>query len=325
MIALLLAISTLAPASETAYGCYEPVCRSPYADLARLTFRDMRKHGFTTGTVSGNADLHFGPTHAIGLARQLDLMIEEGVARKDRPMLCLSSDPKDIVAAKGFSAYPNEWPELVCGNVDEPNQTQIGSVRQISTEARAVNLRNGTALAGYILYWPTESPSDGVIADWIDEWWVLASTWQTDLYRKAFEQTAGLNAYWAYPREVARDYYVAGPWCWRWNPRTFYFWCWNHSGLTCYLPNGKFQLDKGDEFSLSHQSVHGPVDTPSLLAVEQAIKDHGLLDKLKDSGKGGQWLKDLWDSVPVCMPPPPKPVPEWDRTKIMREVRRRLR
>lgn len=297
-----------------------------FPDLARLNFRDLAKRGFTTSTVSGNASAHFGPTMQIGLARQVDMMVEEGIARKDRPMLCLSTDAVDIAGAKQYAQYPDRWPELVLGSVDEPNYTQIKVIREYSCKARESGVRNGTAIAGYGLFQEPESvATDGVIADWLDLWIVLASTWQTDLYDKAREQTADLYAYWAYPREVARDYFVAGPWCWRWSPRTFLVWAFNHDGNSGRLPNGTFQIAKDDVYSLAYGSLQGPIDTPSMDAIAAAIRDHALLDKLKASGKGGKWLKDLWDSIPAAMPPPPKPVPEWDREKIMREVRRRLR
>ena len=325
MIGVLLCLTTIAPASETAYGCYEPNVRMMYPDLARLNFRDLARRGFTTSTVSGNASAHFGPTMQIGLARQVDMMIEEGIARKDRPMLCLSADAVDIAGAKQYAAHPDRWPELVLGNVDEPNVTQIKTVREYSCKARESGVRNGTAIAGYSLYQPGADAADGCIADWLDLWIVLASTWQTDLYEKAKQQTADLYAYWAYPREADRDRYVAGLWCWRWSPRTFYFWAYNHSGLHGTLPNGEHLEDPADTYSLATGSLAGPVGTPSLEAVAEGIKDHALLDRLKDSGRGGAWLKDLWDSIPVCMPPPPKPVPRTDFAGIRREAERRLR
>lgn len=326
VVALLFVIQGRAHSSLTCVGAYESNVRMMYPDLARLNFRDLYKRGFTTSTISGNANLHFGPTQEIGLARQMDMMVEEGIARKDKPMLALSMDGKWITEAKKVARYPDRWPELVIGNVDEPGIDKAKWVRQYSCDARALGLRNGTAIAGYALYWPLPDAADGVMADWLDVWIVLASTWQTDLYEKAKQQDANLYAYWAHDRNPDTDRYVTGLWCWRWNPEVFYHWAYNHSGLHGTLPNGEHLEDPADRNSLALGSPDGPVPTPSLLAVQEGIRDHLLLDKLGDPETSNDpWLRDLWNSIPVCCPAPPKPCPRTDWKDLRKQIARRLK
>jgi hypothetical protein len=322
---IVLLVATLVSADPTLYGCYESVNRSMYPDLARLYFRDQYRHGMRNGTVSGNTCHAFGPNQVIGLARQVDMMVEEGIATPGAPMLALSLDPKDIAASKASARYPARWPELVCGNVDEPNPTLIGAVRANGSAAWAAGVRSGTAIAGYNLYLDPESVKyDGHLADWLDMWIVLASTWQPDLRRKALEATADLCAYWAYPREPDRDRYVAGLWCWKTNPKVFYYWAYTHDPNTGILPNGVKQHAKDDEFSFVYPSPTGPVSTPAWEAAAEGIRDHELLDRLAAQGGSEAWLSELADSLPTVCPVPPKPVPFTDWKRLRRECLRRL-
>ena len=330
VVFLLLACSVVALADETLYGFYEPVCRSMYPDLARLCYRDMVRHGCRTAAPSGNACHAFGPAEMpwIGLARQVDMMVEEGLVQPGVPILTLSCDPKWFAQAKAIAAHPDQWPELVCGNVDEPSYTKMQDVRQISCRAREVGVRNGTAIAGYSLFQrgPTAF-SDGVLADWLDMWIVLASTWREDLYAKAFEQDAYLAAYWAFERDPDRDRYLTGLWCARWNPKTFLFWAYKHS-ILAELPNGQPLVAEGlpvDNLSFVVETVGGPKTTEAYEQMAEGIRDHALLDRLAEKGGNEAWLHQLLETVPCAMPCPPKPVPAHpDWKTLRRQLERRL-
>jgi hypothetical protein len=312
-ILMVLVLVARCGASPTAFGAYEPNRRAMYQDLAPVYFRDLVKHGFDTSTVSGNANLTFGPTQAIGLARQIDLMVEAGLLkRKDVPMLVLSCDPRDIVDSRQYAAHPQSWPELVCGNVDEPNPLKIRSVRENSCESRNRGLRSGTAISGHDLFRMHETwDTDGSLAGWLDVWWVLASTWHKSLPQEAHEETADLCAYWSYPREPDRDRYLVELWCLKHNPKVFYFWAYHHSAGG-YLPNGKFYFpDKDDTFTMAWPRADGTTETTlAFEAIREGIRDYHLLYELQQSGKGGKWLEDLIASVPCHMSVPPKPVPD---------------
>jgi len=298
-----------------------------YTEHQRLYYRDQYKHGCRTLVVSGNgAELLSCDNAAIGMARQLDLAVEEKLVKPGQPILSLSAGWEVINEAKKVGRHVDRWPEIVFGNVDEPNYTKIVPVRQIATEVWGAGYRTGTAIAGYGLFHPAEDPAHGVLAHWLDVWIVLASTWQTDLYRKAHEQTAELWAYWAYPREADRDRYLTGLWCWKYHPKQFLFWAYTHTSKTGILPNGeRTEGPDGDPYHMVWPSPDGPVTTPAWEAIAEGIKDHQLLDQLEAKGGSEHWLNELRDSLPEVCPVPPKPVPRTDFAEIRKEVRRRLR
>ena len=132
-------------------------------------------------------------------------------------------------------------------------------------------------------------------------------------------------AYWAYPRELERDRFVAGLWCWKHNPKQFLFWAYTHTPATGILPTGEEVVGEGDQYSMVRPSVNGPVTTPYWEAVSEGIKDHALLDRLAAKGGSEAWLRRLADSIPEECPTAPSPVPRLDVPEIRQDVLRMLR
>ena len=182
----LLALASICSA-QTHHGFYQTPGRYAYPDQAPVYWQDQAESGMTTATISGNGADHYGQPIAVGFARMMSMMLKAGVVDPDFPVLALSMGARPCYDAR--LQAKQRWPELIVGNVDEPNPSLRAAVEAEYKEAHRMGFRSGTAIAGYYVK---------ELGDLLDVWIVSAHTWQPDLDALAEEQDAELWSYWSY-------------------------------------------------------------------------------------------------------------------------------
>ena len=134
---LLLALANICNA-QARHGFYQTPSRFAYPDQAPTLWQDQANSGMTTATISGNGANHFGQPIAVAFARMMSMMLEAGVVDPDFPVLALSMGARPCYDAQLQARQP--WPELIIGNVDEPNPTRRAAVEAEYKEAQETAL-----------------------------------------------------------------------------------------------------------------------------------------------------------------------------------------
>lgn len=305
MAPLLLALVTLCTA-QVHHGFYQTPSRYAYPDRGPVYWKDQAEAGMTTAVVSGNGSNHYGPTTATGFARTMHMMLESGVVDPDFPVLALSMGARPCYDAHLQAQRP--WPELIIGNVDEPNPTRRAAVEAEYKEAHRMGFRSGTAIAGYNLKG---------LGEFLDVWIVGAPTWQADTEALAKEHDAELWSYWSYETtgDSARCRYYFGVWTWARRVKCSLVWAYTHDAGTMVRPDGTRVTAKDDHNSYAVPTAYGlPLHTPGYQGLSEGIKDCRALEAAeRDGGKEcRKWLAELRASVPTAMPLPGKPLPATD-------------
>jgi hypothetical protein len=300
--------------AQARHGFYQDPKRYAYPDQAPIYWKDQADSGMTTATVSGLGSEHYGQPTSIGFARMMSMMLDAGVVDPDTPVLALSMGARPCYDAQLQARQ--RWPELIVGNVDEPNVTQRADVEAQYKEAHKNGLRSGTAIAGYNV--------EG-LADVLDVWIVLASTWVPNLEELAEEHDAELWAYWAHESngDPERCRYYFGLWTWARKVRCSLVWAYTHDHRTMVRPSGTRVAGENDHFSYAIPTAHGkPLHTSGYDGLTEGIKDCRALEAAeRDGGPECQkWLKELRASVPLKVPVPGKLLPAFDLDKIRKQA-----
>jgi hypothetical protein len=309
----LLALASVSVA-QARHGFYQTPSRFAYPDQAPILWKDQADSGMTTATISGNGANHFGQPNAIAFARMMSMMLDSGVIDPDFPILALSMGARPCYDAQLQAQRP--WPELIIGNVDEPNPTRKAEVEAEHKEAHRMGFRSGTAIAGYNV-----EP----LAEFLDVWIVSARTWMPNLKELAKEHDADLWAYWAQEStgDPERCRYFFGLWTWARQIECSMVWAYTHESGTKVQPNGTRVSEKSDKFSYAIPTAFGkPLHTPGYEGLIDGIKDCRALEAAERNGgpECQKWLAKLRKSVPLRVPNPGKPLPDFNLDKIRKQA-----
>ena len=316
MIVLLLAQATICNA-QARHGFYQNPGRFAYPDQAPIYWQDQADSGMTTAVVSGSGASHYGPdTGGIGFARMMNMMLKAGLIDPAFPVLALSMGARPCYDAILQAKQP--WPELIVGNVDEPNPTKRAAVESEYKEAHRMGFRSGTAISGYDLTGP-----DGLM-DVLDLWIVSANTWQSNLEELAEEHEADLWSYWTYETTGAppRCRYYFGLWTWARRVSCSLVWAYTHVASTMVRPDGT-RVTGEDSHSYAIPTAYGkPLHTPGYDGLIEGIKDCRALEAAERNG-GPQchaWLAELRASISLQMPKPGRLLSRTDFDSIRKQA-----
>lgn len=261
------------PPSDIGYGFYTDSVRYPTQGLEaeRVYMADMAAHGMNTFTPYAR---EVGPPpwdYAKCLAQRVNLAAEVGLLDVRFPLLCLSTNPEDLVRAPTLATC--EWPELVGYNQDEPGIESGPNVAALAENWHAVGRRTGTAIAWDI------AKQIGASLDI----WVL----HMDGMSAAALEPSGKSR-WMYNcslrgSNAALHRYWTGVYTWAMRPEVCLTWTYCHDPESRIRPDGTWDLRRVYDTATCDRDGK-PLPTVALEGMAEGIVDSRLLQDLARTG-----------------------------------------
>ena len=297
------------PKPDIGLGFYNPFTwpKPEEEPLIRRSMRDHLLNVFTPRPDPVHDSLPHAPRQdntAARIAWRIDAAIEEGLIGPKHPLLWLSVCPEDIVKAKLLARYPDRWPPLVCGNVDEPGLHREKLVRQYAGAAHKLGVLSGTAIPGYSIM---------AFGDVLDMWILNIEQMNEEIRRRAQEQGAWLWVYTSAMRGTNAPIhrYLTGLWAWAVRPEGVLVWAFAHDLREFTGPQDVFAI----QHSHAVAGPDGPIDSVGIEGMRDGAIDYMLLRHLEqlvahpnftdaewedyyNLHKAAQWLEQLRASVP---------------------------